>query len=158
MARTKIVVLIVALLVTVVALYTAFTLTPGFPCREFSAASLSYSGDRTLAVALARTPSEQQLGLSGCRSLKPGQGMYFIFPVKSDAVFWMKDMVIPIDIVWLSDNKVVGITTNVPPPAANTAILPTYTAPEPVNAVLEIGAGHAAKLGIRTGTVLELND
>lgn len=157
MARTKIIIILIALLATTVSIYTAFTLTPGFPCREFSTASLSYSGEHTLAVALARTPSEQQLGLSGCRSLKLGQGMYFIFPVKSDAVFWMKDMIIPIDIIWLSDNKVIGITANIPPPATNTATLPTYSAPAPVNAVLEIGAGHADKLGIRTGTVVELH-
>ena len=66
----------------------------------------------------------------------------------------MKGMLINIDIIWIKDNKVVGIDHNVPAPKANTpdAELPSY--PTPVSnpqAVLEIAAGQAKAQGISIG-------
>jgi len=157
MARPTVLILVVAAIVSVVSAAAAFMFMPRLVCRDFSAGIVTYGNNQTLSVALARTPAEQQQGLAGCSSLPLGHGMYFIFPVKSDAVFWMKDMLMPIDIVWLSDNYVIGITPDVSPPAKNQASLPTYAAPGPVNGVLELGAGHAERLNIHRGSILQLN-
>jgi hypothetical protein len=158
MARTQIIIIIVALFVAATSIYASFLLADNSACRNFSAGTVTYNDNRQLSVALALTPLEHQRGLSGCSSLSLGQGMYFHFPIKTDAVFWMKDMLIPIDIIWLGDDEVIGITTDVPPPDTDQTVLPTYPAPAAVNAVLEVGAGHAKRLNIRPGTTIRLSD
>jgi uncharacterized membrane protein (UPF0127 family) len=88
--------------------------------------------------------------------LKPqvltGTGMLFIFPVPSLYGFWMKDMRFPIDIVWISDNRVVGISHNIPPAAQQSLVLPRYYPPRPVSLVLELPAGTAVADGIVVDT------
>ena len=157
MARPPLIILFVAIVVSLVSVFAAFIIAPSSACRDFNAGIITYDNHQQLSVALARTTVEHQQGLSGCSSLPPGQGMYFIFLVKTDISFWMKDMKIPIDIVWLSDNKVIGITSTLPPPTSPQAVLPLYPAPAPVDAVLEIGAGEAQKLNIHQGSTLEIS-
>ena len=65
-------------------------------------------------------------------------------------------MIIPIDIIWISDNKVIGIEYNVPPPNDDTLI--KYHAPRAVDAVLELGAGHAAQLQITKNTTIQVQE
>jgi hypothetical protein len=156
MARPPLIILVIALVVCLVSIFAAFILAPSSACRDFNAGIITYDNKQQLSVALARTTDEHQQGLSGCSSVPPGHGMYFIFPVKTDISFWMKGMKIPIDIVWLSDNKVIGITADVPPPTSPQAVLPLYPAPAPVDAVLEIGAGEAQKLKIHQGSIFAI--
>ena len=158
MVRPAVKILSVAATVALISVGAAFLLMPRLACRDFNASTVTLNNNQFISVALARTPAEHEQGLSGCSSLKLGQGMYFIFPIKTDAIFWMKDMLMPIDIIWLADHQVVGVTPNVPPPANPAASLPTYQAPAPVNGVLEVGAGHAKLLNIKPGTTLKLND
>ncbi len=109
-------------------------------------------------VRLAETSAEQTQGLGGTPSLDWGQGMLFPFARKASVTFWMKDMLIPIDIIWLSDDRVVGIEKNVPQPAAGVtdAQLPQYPSPDTVNAVLETKAGFADKVGLQVGDVVQV--
>lgn len=92
---------------------------------------------------------ERNRGLSGRESLPRNRGMLFIFPKKDNLHFWMKNMFFPIDIIWISDNKVVGIDRNALPDGD----LPTkaYASPEPVNRVIEVNAGFAAENNISVG-------
>ena len=62
-------------------------------------------------------------------------------------------MLIPIDMIWFDNSRVVHIEHRVPPPAPGTRLetLPTYTSELPANAVLEIAAGRAAEIGLRVG-------
>lgn len=130
----------------------------GDPCRDFSHELLV--GEHTLTVALARTPDERRRGLSGCRSLPPRTGMYFIFPQPQVTSFWMKAMRFPLDIVWIANGAVSGIERNVPPPnrGVGGAVLPQYQPGGPVDAVLEIAGGQAAVLGLTIGVPVKLVD
>lgn len=104
-------------------------------------------------VDVAETGQQQSRGLGGRRGLKPGQGMLFLYPDKGIRNFWMKGMLISIDILWLDNNRIVHIEHRVPPPRPGTPLsaLPTYAAPAAANGVLEIAAGRAAQLGLRVG-------
>lgn len=157
MARASLLILLAAALIVLVSVAAAFILASDSGCRDFRAGTITFNDHQQLSVALARTTIEHQQGLSGCQSLASGQGMYFIFPAKTGIAFWMKDMLIPLDIIWLADNTVVGITADVPPPAYPQDSLPLYPAPVPVDGVLEIGAGEAQKLNIRQGSILEIS-
>jgi len=103
-------------------------------------------------VDVAKTFLEKHRGLSGKNSLKRDEGMLFIFGWSAVRRFWMKGMLIPIDIIWIQDGKVVGITENVhPEPGVSMVNLTTYPSPSPVDHVLEIPAGVAGEVGIAVG-------
>jgi uncharacterized membrane protein (UPF0127 family) len=58
--------------------------------------------DRELAVAVAESPSQRSQGLMGVTDLGSLDGMLFVFPVDSDGGFWMKNTLIPLDIVFFT--------------------------------------------------------
>ncbi len=122
-----------------------------------------YSNDRreddkkVLTVEVVNTPQSTTQGLSG-RTEIGADGMFFIFPQKQVRYFWMKDMQFDIDIVWIADNKVVGITSAVPKPANQIQDnrLETYPSQQEINMVLELKANDASKYGISPGDVVQL--
>ncbi len=86
-------------------------------------------------------------------------GMLFIFDSKKvSPSFWMKDTLIPLDIIWIRDNRVEKIDKDVPTPAPDTPDnkLPKYTSGRPVDYVLEVNAGFNQKNGIKVGDPLTL--
>ncbi len=119
-------------------------------------------GDVEIMVQMADTAAERQKGLGGVTVLPAGQGMLFDFGVKNispqDAKFWMKDMKIPLDFIWIGGGKVVEITPNVPasPPNASDRELKIYEPSENIDYVLEVNAGFAAKNGIKVGDNVNL--
>ncbi len=73
--------------------------------------------------------------------------MLFVFERTGHHVFWMKDMNFNIDIVWIADDQVVGIS---PAYASNPRQL--HTPPQPVRYVLEVNANS----GIQVGDMVEI--
>lgn len=95
----------------------------------------------------------QAKGLGGREEISSDYGMLFVFPQKRTQDFWMKDMLAPIDILWIRDDgTVAGIEREVSP-QTYPAI---FSSPEPVRYVLETRAGESARLGISVGTKLNL--
>ncbi len=109
--------------------------------------------DKEFKVLLADTLSEQVVGLSGRESLAADQGMLFIFPDKSEHNFWMKSMKFNIDLLWLSDNIIIGWEENMEAPAVNAADsqLLRYQSPAGTNRVLELPAGTIKRLDLSIG-------
>lgn len=111
-------------------------------------------GSKEIDVTLARTPQDREKGLGGVSTLDSESGMLFVFEKpENPQVFWMKGMLIPIDIIWIRDGKIVKIDKNVPVPAQNTPDnkLKTYSAGQIVDYVLEVNAGFSDKNSIKTG-------
>ena len=106
-------------------------------------------------VEVADTSLKRERGLSGRDRVGGGaDGMLFVFETPASYSFHMKDMRFPIDIIWINNDKVVGMVIG-----AEIESGPDYTiyaSPEPVNRVLEINAGLAQKLGIRIGDMVKL--
>ncbi len=95
-----------------------------------------------MEVAIADTAAERAMGLSGTQALPEGMGLLFVFESDGTPGFWMKDMLFPIDIVWISANgEVVGIEEQVSPDSFPTIFQPV----EPVRYVLEVPGGFSAK-------------
>ena len=101
---------------------------------------------------LLATSSEARVrGLSGRESLKPDQGMLFVFERPDISGFWMKDMLFPLDIIWIDENKkIVGINENVSPETFPNL----FFSPKPVLYVLELNAGIAKEMKLSTSTTL----
>lgn len=111
-------------------------------------------------VEVADNPMKRSRGLSGRESLAENEGMLFVFPGADFQIFWMKGMRIPIDILWIKDNKIVGFEINAQPqPGGRTSDLKRYSSPEAVDKVLEVAAGTVERLGIEVGEeiVVEYN-
>ena len=109
-------------------------------------------------VELAVTPEERIRGLSGRASLNARTGMLFIFERPDRLRFWMREMEISLDIVWISSNcRVVDISESVPFPDPGTPLndLPRYSPESLAMYVLEINAGEAAELGVGAGDKVE---
>lgn len=108
-------------------------------------------------VEIANTVASRAQGLGGRQSLDPDSGMLFILPKTEQSQFWMKDMLFPLDMIWIKDNTVVGITPDVANPAPNTSDnkLQLYEPTEPVDKVLEVNANFAAEHGVKVGDNLQ---
>lgn len=134
------------------------TLAPAAPlfAQEAATARVMIHG-QAITVQIADTPDLQVRGLGGRARLGPDEGMLFVYPDEGERVFWMRDMLISIDMIWLRNHRVVHIESSVPrpPPGASARDLPTYRAPEPANFVLEIAAGRASELGLKPGDRVE---
>ena len=116
----------------------------------YSHAIVTTSTGEEIPVEVADTLKKRSLGLGKRTSLKKGWGMLFVFEKRKPHRFWMKDMQFPLDIIWLDNHRIVHIIHNAQP--VNSKDEPeVMTSPVPVNFVLEIAAGHAAKLRLKTG-------
>lgn len=104
---------------------------------------------QTIRVTVADTPETRDQGLSGRESIAPDQGMFFVFPEAGYYSFWMKDMLFPIDILWLSyDGRVVYIVENATPESYPN----TFTSSDvPARYVLELSAGFVKQYTVNLG-------
>ena len=113
-----------------------------------------------IEVVVADTDEKRKVGLADTKSLNSNQGMLFIFPTKDvKPTFWMKDMEIDIDIIWINDNKIVQIDKNVKAPDATTidAKLETFKATNPIDYVLEVPAMYSDRNKIKVGDSVLIN-
>lgn len=127
---------------------------------EFSSSELARveMDNAGLLTEVADTPDEWQRGLSGRSELKEDRGMLFDFPSARERTFWMKDTYIPLDIIWLYEGRVAGISANTAPQSRNCNCLPaTYHSPGAVDMVLEVNAGWAKKHGLTKGDVVNID-
>lgn len=107
------------------------------------------SGDKvhSFTVEVARTEAEQARGLMFRESLAPDAGMLFPFREARPASFWMKNTLIPLDMLFVrTDGSIARIAVNTVPHS----LAPVGVA-EPVAAVLELAGGRSVELGISEG-------
>lgn len=107
----------------------------------------------SMRFEVVRSASEQQRGLSGRTQIPENYGMLFVFQTPDLYGIWMKDMLVPIDIIWLAnDGSIIGIESRVDPSTYPTAFYP----PEPVRYVLETKSGYAEEMGWHVGNIIVL--
>ena len=105
----------------------------------------------TFRVEVARTPAEQKRGLMYRQQLAQDAGMLFIEQRPEILTFWMKNVSIPLDIIFIdAGRKIVGIVENAEPLS-----LTPREVPVPSLYVLEINGGLSSRLGIAAGTTVE---
>jgi uncharacterized membrane protein (UPF0127 family) len=104
-------------------------------------------------VELAATGEQQAQGLMFRKTLDPDRGMVFPRDPPGDASFWMKNTLIPLDIIFIrTDGTIARIAENTVPMSLDP--IPSL---EPVGAVLEIAGGRSAELGIKAGDRVRWN-
>ena len=134
------------LLIFVVALFTYRTQT---------ASKATQFGDVSLKLEYATKETTRQIGLGRRTSLSEDEAMLFVFPKSDRYGFWMKDMLIPIDIFWLDDKgQVVTIAEQVATSSYPNVFYPSA----PARYVLETVSGFAQRHAITTNSKLLLKD
>jgi len=106
--------------------------------------------DQCFDVEVVQKPEELTRGLMERDSMEDNHGMLFVFPESRQYSFWMKDTLIPLDMIWMDYGRnVVHIAHDVPPCEEDPC--PTYAPPTDALYVLEINAGLAQRFGITQG-------
>ena len=124
---------------------SSVTTTEQMPITEFGGVSLK--------IEYAMTPETREQGFGGRKNIPSNYGMLFVFPKDGRYGFWMKDMLMPLDIFWLnSKGQVVYIAQDVATSTYPNVFYPTELA----RYVLETAAGFAKVHTIATGTPLLL--
>lgn len=106
-------------------------------------------GETWISLEVTQTPQEQALGLMFRPSLEDDRGMLFEFDPARPVSFWMKNVVISLDMLFVREGKLVAIAPEVPP--CTTIPCPTYGPAEAVDQVIELRGGRAAELGLKPG-------
>lgn len=110
-------------------------------------------------VDVARTAVAQARGLSGRPRLGDNEGMLFVFSSAGVRSFWMKDMLFPLDIIWIRDGRIIGFVLRAEPePEKSVWNLTSYESPEPADAVFEINAGLVERFGFAVGDAVRFTD
>ena len=104
-------------------------------------------GTARFTVELALTPQEQARGLMFREELAPSRGMLFIYDRAQPVAFWMRNTLIPLDMIFVGEDGTVIKVHAEAVPGDETPI----PSDGPARAVLEIPGGLAARLGIDAG-------
>lgn len=107
-----------------------------------------------LELTVADSQEEREIGLSETKSLPQEKGMIFLFEKPGFYSFWMKNMKLPIDIIYINDDQIVTIQNNVQPVKEQESPI-VYTSTEPSDKVLEINAGLARAYGFKKGDMVK---
>jgi uncharacterized protein len=106
---------------------------------------------RKIDVEIAQTDAEQMQGLMYRPSMADSLGMLFIFSDNAPRAFWMKNTILPLDIIYVgTDKKIVSIQKNAKP-------FSEESLPSTGNAqyVVEVNAGLCDKWGVKEGAKLD---
>lgn len=118
----------------------------------FNKISINIS-DHNINAEVADTAEKRNAGLSGRKNLSEDAGMLFVFEIPAKYSFWMKDMLYPLDIIWIDENKkIIAISENITPDTYPASFFPS----DPVKYALEVNGGWTKNNQIRIGDFIEL--
>ena len=132
-------------IVLLVAAQPALAQLEHFPTGELTIASAT--GPHKFQIEIATTPRQMEQGLMFRRNLAPDAGMLFDYGQPMPAMMWMKNTLIPLDMLFVdAKGRIVNIRERAVPGS-----LDTIPAAGPVRATIELNGGTAARLGIKPG-------
>jgi len=111
--------------------------------------------DNCFSIEIASTPEEKNRGLMFRESLLENEGMLFVFKEEGNYSFWMKNVLISLDIIWMDrEGRVAYIAENLQPDSG--VHYETVNPGQRAKYVLEINGGLAAQIGLTIGDVIEV--
>lgn len=145
--------LLAALMVVAACTQQSAAPVPSQPAPAASGPRVIFPDQFAVAVEVAADDATREQGLMFRDQLAPNRGMIFLFPQSGEYPFWMKNTLIPLDMIWIDEGKkIVHVSSNVPPCKADPC--PSYPPNANAKYVLEVAAGVAAKHGLKKGDVL----
>jgi len=112
----------------------------------------------TFSLEVANNTYLLAKGLSNRTELCANCGMIFIFPFETTQTFWMKDTLIPLDMIFINQSgQITDIYTANPEPGKNDFQLTMYSSTSPSKYVIELNANTSKKLELKKGDLINLN-
>ncbi len=149
--------LIAVLVVTIFVGVTAFLFSDYFGLYDVQL--VTQRGDSyDLKVELAKNFRQKKMGLMYRTRLKVGRGMLFIYNKPHKLNFWMKNTLIPLDIIFLGEDLRIKHISEKTPPCPPDETCPLYSSVYPAQYVLEVPGGYSHLFKIKPGDRLELID
>ena len=106
---------------------------------------------KKINLEVATTAQEQSMGLMFRPELPADRGMLFPFRRARIARFWMNNVPVSLDMIFIRQGKIIAIANSVPPCTTKPEDCPLYGPDVPVDSVLELRAGRAAELELEVG-------
>ncbi|MEH2068399.1 MAG: DUF192 domain-containing protein [Nostoc sp.] len=108
----------------------------------------------TIQLEVAKTSQQQAMGLMYRPALPNDRGMLFVFPSVRPVSFWMKNVPVALDMVFLQNGVVKYIQAAAPPCAKEPC--PTYGSSTLIDKVIELRSGRAAELNLKVGDIVKV--
>ena len=126
------------------------------PQRGLAAAPLTFPDGRTIAVDLAATPLQREIGLMHRTRLARNYGMLFVFPQEQGLQFWMKNTLVDLDMVFLDhEGRITALHERVPRSRPDTPEEKLARRSGLAQFVLELPAGAGARHKLKVGQKLK---
>lgn len=109
---------------------------------------------KKIKVEIVDTELERERGLMYRESLQENSGMLFVFPDSEIRSFWMKNTLIPLDIIFINENLEIVDIKNAIPCSSEPCIL--YTSNLPIKYVLEVNSGFSEENNIAIGEIVKI--
>ncbi|NJL49492.1 MAG: DUF192 domain-containing protein [Leptolyngbyaceae cyanobacterium SM2_5_2] len=124
--------------------------------QQLPVTAVTTLGGQEIFLEVAATPQQQSLGLMYREALPDDRGMLFPISPARPVSFWMKNVPVPLDMVFIYQGTIRAIAASVPPCPADPC--PTYgPGNQPVDQVIELRAGRAAELGLAVGDLVAVS-
>ena len=118
--------------------------------RAAPRAEVIFRDKSTVLVEIADTDEKRARGLMFRQTLAPSEGMIFVFDEPGFHPFWMKNTLIPLDMIWLdAEYRILSIAHSVPPCKADPC--PSYPHEGAATYVVEVVSGYARRHGLKVG-------
>lgn len=138
--------------IVIAAFYTFYLISISDYIPESKVSIATRNGDVEFLVEVAKTQEEQAKGLMYKKSLEKTGGMLFILDKPRTVNFWMKNTLIPLDMIFINENfKIVHVEYHAQPCPQGSSTCPFYSSNIPIKYVLEIGADLAKMNNIEPG-------
>lgn len=125
-------------------------------CNDYQTATLTLPDGSLIKARIADTPEKTERGLMFVTDMPQDEGMLFVFDNEQDQLFWMKNTLIDLDIIFIAPDQIVtGLHERVPHTYTYTPDYEVPTAGGRGQYVLELNAGVAEKTGIKPGSRLQ---
>ena len=148
----KIISIVIIIGVVGVVVFTAYVRETN-PLSVYETKTLQI-GEAKFEVLVADTEEKRTKGLMGVTELATDTGMLFVFPDASPRTFWNKNTLIPLDLIWINDGRVVGVSSLPSITQSGNQII-SLPSPDAADWVLEVNAGWASARGIEAGKKVE---
>lgn len=129
---------------------------PRSSTSEYVNATFNTDPSVSVRLEVADNTSERRRGLMYREELPEYRGMLFVYPGEDERAFWMKNTMIPLDIIFLNSSKhVINLETAYPEPNTSDSELTRYRSDAPTQYVIELNAGFAENNSIKKGVKVE---
>jgi uncharacterized membrane protein (UPF0127 family) len=156
---TKILILVVVIISLgfLAFLSAEFAVSPSLSLSKQNKVCFNSAPGGCFFVELAKNDAERETGLMYRTEMPKDHGMLFIFDKEGIYSFWMKNTLIPLDMIWIDgNNKVVFVNQNSQP--CKTSNCPSTNPNVKAKYVLEINAGISKEMGIKAGDKIWYNE